>query len=233
MSQAKYKLIADYIRSQINKRKWLEGFKIPSEMELSELFCASRMTARKAVDLLVHEDLLKRAPSIGTFVNPPRAQSSLLEIKNIKDEIIERGHSHDMVVLSKMTLTPNTKVAFELSAFETKVFKIVILHLENDIPIQLEERYVNAELIPNFLEQDFSHITSSEYLMEVAPLSNAKVMIEAIIPSKILKHHLKLDDNTACLKITRTTFSENVPVSLGYLYYPADKYRVTSQLSVN
>ncbi|KGK00143.1 UTRA domain-containing protein [Thalassotalea sp. ND16A] len=228
MTQPKYKVIAEAILTKIQTGEWLEGDKIPSEMELAELFSASRMTARKAVDSLVHAEYLERLPSVGTFIKAPKAQSSLLEIKNISDEIIARGHDHKMVVLSKMTLVPNDKVAFELSAFESKVFKIVILHYENDTPIQLEERFVNAELVPQFLEQDFTKITANQYLTLVAPLSEAHVTVEAIEPSNILKHHLHISSGTPCLKIIRSTFSDGKAISYAMLYHPADKYKLTS-----
>ncbi|MDG2393156.1 MAG: GntR family transcriptional regulator [Thalassotalea sp.] len=163
MTKPKYKIIADHVRDKVVSKQWLEGDRIPSETELSELFLASRMTARKAVEQLVAEGLLERSPSIGTFVKAPKAQSSLLEIKNIRDEILERGHEHKVVVLSKNSLVPNDKVALELSSWDVKVYKVVILHFENNTPIQLEERYVNASFVPEFLDQDFTKKTSSEY----------------------------------------------------------------------
>jgi len=230
MVQAKYKVIADYVKAQINAKKWSEGFKIPSETELSASFSASRMTARKAIDEVVSSGLLKRVPSVGTFVAAPPAQSSLLEIKNISEEITARGHSHKMTVLSKMTLIPNDSVAQTLSSFNSKVFKIVIIHFENETPIQLEERYVNADRVPNFLEQDFSKTTANEYLSSVFPLTDAEIVVEAIMPTKILKHNLEIDENIPCIKVSRSTQSNGYPISHAILYYPSDKYKLTSSI---
>ncbi|WP_019028662.1 UTRA domain-containing protein [Colwellia piezophila] len=206
------------------------GYKIPSETELSVSFSASRMTARKAVDEIVNKGLLKRIPSVGTFVEEPPAQSSLLEIKNISKEISARGHRHKMTVLSKMTLIPNDSVAQSLSSFNSKVFKIVIIHFENDIPIQLEERYVNADLVPNFLEQDFSKITANEYLSSVHPLTDAEIVIEAIMPTNILKHNLEIDEKTPCIKVSRSTMSNGYTISHAILYYPSNRYKLTSSI---
>jgi GntR family histidine utilization transcriptional repressor len=33
-------------------------------------------------------------PGVGTFVKEPRARSSLLELRNIAEEIAARGHAH-------------------------------------------------------------------------------------------------------------------------------------------
>ncbi|GAA5133347.1 UTRA domain-containing protein [Thalassotalea piscium] len=232
MAQAKYKEIAEFIKKQIDTNVWPVGYKIPSETDLSVSFSASRMTARKAVDEVANLGLLKRIPSVGTFVEGKPAKSSLLEIKNIADEITARGHYHQMTVLSKMTIVPNGAIANTLSSFNSKVFKILIIHSENGVPIQLEERYVSAKKVPHFLEQDFSKITASEYLSSVCPLTDAEIEVEAIMPSKILRHNLQIDENIPCIKVSRSTQSNGQPISLAILYYPSDKYKLTSSIHI-
>lgn len=232
MNLPKYRIIADYISNKLTSLEWQEGYKIPSETELAMQFSASRMTARKSIEELVLKGLLKRVPSVGTFVASPQAQSSLLEIKNISNEIASRGHVHSMTVLSKLTLIPNGELAFALESLDKKVFKVIIIHHENNVPIQLEERYVNAEKVPLFLEQDFSKTTVNEYLSSVAPLTDAEISIEAVMPTKILKHNLKLEDMTPCLKVTRTTLSNKQPISFAILYHPADRFKLTSIIHV-
>ena len=150
MKLPKYRLISNEIKKKISASLWKAGSQIPSETELANHFSASRMTARKAVDELVNSGVLERVASVGTFVKEPAAQSSLLEIRNIADEIRSRGHVHKMTVLSKLMLIPNDAIAFTLSLNSRTVYKIIIVHWENDQPIQLEERYVNAERVPLF-----------------------------------------------------------------------------------
>tara|TARA_R110002167_G_scaffold366330_1_gene594907 strand:- start:3144 stop:3848 length:705 start_codon:yes stop_codon:yes gene_type:complete len=233
MIQPKYKLIAEFITDKLESKKWHEGYRIPSETELANQFSASRMTARKAVDEVVSLGLLKRIPSVGTFVKSTQPQSSLLEIKNIADEISSRGHSHKMTVLSKLSLVPNDAVAISFPLQSKTVFKIIIIHFENDIPIQLEERYVNAEKVPDFLQQDFSKITAHQYLTSVAPLTEAEITVEAVMPTKILKHNLHLNSNTPCLKVTRSTYSNGQPISFVVLYHPANMFKLTSSYSLD
>lgn len=233
MAQPKYRLIADFIKNQLGSLKWREGFQIPSETELASQFSASRMTARKAVDEVVSLGLLQRVPSVGTFVRAiSSTQSSLLEVKNIADEILARGHNHKMIVLSKLRLVPNETIATTFSSQGASVFKIIIIHHENDIPIQLEERYVNAQKVPDFLQQDFSKITANEYLSSIAPLTEAEISVEAVMPTQILRHNLRLDDHTPCLKVTRSTYSNGQPISYVVLYHPADKFKLTSRFKI-
>lgn len=233
MNIPKYKVIADYINNKLASLEWTEGHQVPSETELASQFSASRMTARKSVDSLVSKGLLRRVPSVGTFVSYIQAQSSFLEIKNISDEIKSRGHKHNMVVLSKMIMEPTSDQIFPLDSENKKIFKVVIIHYENEIPIQLEERYVRASKAPLFMEQDFSTITVNEYLSSIAPLTEADISIEAIIPSQILKHNLKISDSVACLKVTRSTISHGEQVSYVNLYHPGDKFKFTGKVRVD
>ncbi len=233
MKLPKYRLISDEIKRKIGNSLWAVGHKIPSETELANHFSASRMTARKAVDELVNSGLLERVPSVGTFVKEPISQSSLLEIRNIADEIKSRGHTHKMTVLSRLTLIPNDAVKLTLSLQSKKLYRIIIVHWENEQPIQLEERYVNADRIPLFLQQDFSQVTASEYLNSVSPATEAEVTIEAMMPTKILKHNLLLEENIPCLKVTRITHSHGQPISYAVLYYPANRYKFTNHINID
>tara|TARA_R110001583_G_scaffold561_13_gene5036 strand:- start:5188 stop:5895 length:708 start_codon:yes stop_codon:yes gene_type:complete len=232
MTLPKYKVIAQYIRAQLENSTWQAGFQIPSEISLANQFFASRMTARKAIEKLVNQDLLERTPSVGTFVKAHKAQSSILEIKNIAEEITLRQNQHRMVVLSKLTLIPNNAISFALSTPNSPTYKVVIVHYENDTPIQLEERYVNADLVKNFLKQDFTKITSHEYLSSVAPLTEADTTLEAVMPSEFLKKNLQMPDYTPCIKLSRITKSNGQAISFVNLYYPADRYKLTSHINV-
>jgi hypothetical protein len=53
------------------RRDWLPGEQIPSLDDLSKSHGVSRVTARKAVLLLIDEGLLETRPRWGTFVTEP------------------------------------------------------------------------------------------------------------------------------------------------------------------
>ena len=72
-SQAKYRQIADILRERIRRGRYKPGETIPSYPRLRELFEVSDITVRKAVALLVNENLLRmeRGRGKGFFVMPP------------------------------------------------------------------------------------------------------------------------------------------------------------------
>ncbi|MBU2894871.1 histidine utilization repressor [Colwellia sp. D2M02] len=228
---AKYSVIKQYICENIESGEWPQNAKVPSENELTQQFDVSRMTARRALQELTEQGILVRSQGAGTFVATFKSQSSLLEIRNISDEISERGHSHHakQLLLKSIAVTEELAILLNLKNNE-HVYYSEILHCENKHPIQLEQRYVNASLVPEYLLQDFTEITPHEYLSSVAPLTEATHEIEAVLASSVVCEQLEIDKQTPCLQVKRRTWSKQGVVSVAILTAPGDKYRLGSHL---
>ncbi len=92
MAQPRYAQIKSHLLQQIEQGELPPGTKVASENRLSEQFGVSRMTAKRALDDLADAGFLIRSQGLGTFVADSRPMSSMLQIRNIADEIRERGH---------------------------------------------------------------------------------------------------------------------------------------------
>ena len=230
---AKYTIIKQFICENIESGEWPQNAKVPSENELTQQFDVSRMTARRALQDLTEQGILVRSQGAGTFVATFKSQSSLLEIRNISDEINERGHQHKakQLILRSIAVTEELAILLNLKNNE-HVFYSEILHLENDETIQLEQRYVNASLVPEYLLQDFSQITPHEYLSSVAPLTEATHEIEAVLAKANICQQLEINSSTPCLQVKRRTWSKQGVVSFAMLTSPGDKYRLGSHLVI-
>ena len=228
---AKYTIIKQYICDNIESGQWPQNAKIPSENKLTEQFGVSRMTARRALQDLTEQGILVRSQGAGTFVATVKSQSSLLKIRNISDEISERGHEHHAIqlYLKSIQITEELAILLNLKTSEP-VFYSEILHFENDDLIQLEQRYVNALLVPKYLLQDFTKITPHEYLSSVAPLTEATHEVEAVIAEQHICQRLGIDKTIPCLQIRRRTWSKHGIVSLAILTSPGSKYRLGNHL---
>lgn len=228
---SKYAIIKQHICENIESGQWLQHSKVPSENELAEIFSVSRMTARRALQELTEQGILVRTQGAGTFVATFKSQSSLLEIRNIADEISERGHSHHALQLVLKSVSINEELAILLNVKSSQaVFYSEILHFENNKAIQLEQRYVNNKLVPNYLEQDFTKVTPHEYLSHEAPLTEATHEIEAVLASEHICQLLAIDAQQPCLQVKRRTWSTQGVVSVAILTSPGNKYRLGSHL---
>lgn len=228
----KYIVIKQHICQNIESGKWPQHFKVPSENELTLQFNVSRMTARRALQDLTEQGILVRSQGSGTFVATFKSQSSLLEIRNISDEINERGHKYhaQQLMLKSIAVTEEVAILLNLKNNE-HVYYSQVLHFENDQPIQLEQRYVNASLVPEYLLQTFTELTPHEYLSSVAPLTEATHEIEAILANNEVCQLLNINNTDPCLQVKRRTWSSKGIVSLAILTSPGSKYRLGSHLT--
>lgn len=231
LKPAKYTIIKQYICEKIESGQWLEHSKVPSENELTEQFSVSRMTARRALQELTEQGLLVRSQGSGTFVATFKSQSSLLEIRNIADEIQDRGHQHHATQLALQAVEVNEEMAILLALKPgDKAFFSSVLHFENNAAIQLEQRFVNPKLVPHYLTQDYTQITPHEYLSSEAPLTEATHEVEAILATQDICSALAIPATTPCLQVKRRTWSTQGVVSVAILTSPGNKYRLGSHL---
>lgn len=228
-----YKQIKQFILDNIETGHWPVGHRISTELELTEQFNVSRMTVNKAIRDLVSDGKLQRRPRLGTFVCAPeeKAESPLLDIRNIADEVISRGKNYHSKVLKQVALAADENVATKLGVMlGSQVFYSEIIHFANKSPLQLEVRWVNCRYAPHYLEQNFSLITPNQYLSQNCPLSAIEHTVEAIIPDSHTKQLLQLTSNEPCLLLNRRTWSGDKLISSALLYHPGSKYKLTSKV---
>ena len=232
MTTPKFAQIKQFIVDKIRSGLWQENQRVPSENELSTQFSVSRMTARRALSELTESGILTRSQGLGTFVASFKSQSSLLEIKNIADEVKERNGNYTCSVLILESISAVAPIAIVLGVeVDSVVYRSVLVHNENDSPIQLEERFVNPALASGYLQQDFSATTPHEYLSSVAPLTQARHTVEAIMPNNEMCQWLNLYNEEPCLQVIRRTWSVNGIVSFARLVSPGSKYRLGGHLT--
>jgi GntR family histidine utilization transcriptional repressor len=228
----KFALIKQYIIDNVQAAKWIENQRVPSENELAAQFSVSRMTARRALSELTDAGILTRSQGLGTFVASLKSQSSLLEIKNIADEVQARNGVYSSSVLSLESIAAIAPIAIALGVeINSQIYRSVIVHNENEQPLQVEERFVNPALAILYLQQNFSHITPHEYLSQVAPLTEARHTVEAIMPTSEVCQWLNLYHEEPCLQVIRRTWSSEGIVSFTRLISPGSKYRLGGHLT--
>jgi len=225
-----YEQVKAHIRAQIASGDWKPGDPVPSEAALMRAFGVSRMTAHRALRELAVEGLVTRVQGSGTRVAALHPIASRLEIRDIHEEIAERGHRHGTRVLLVASERARAEVAQALGlARGARVFHTVLVHLENGVPIQFEDRHVNPAAAPDYLQVDFSRITPTHHLMEHAPLTEADYRIEACLPNAEEAHELGIPRKEPCLVMSRRTVSGGVVASVARLVYPGSRYRFAGQ----
>jgi GntR family transcriptional regulator, histidine utilization repressor len=200
---------------------------------LVQQFGCARMTVHRALRDLEDEGLIERRQGSGSYVAQLHPISNLLQVRDIHDEIRERGHTHSTRVcgVQRAKADARTSTAMRLPR-GAAVYHVQLVHLENGVPIQLEDRHVNPALAPDLLAHDFTRVTPSFVLFEHAPLTEAEQVVEAVLATPEQARLLDVAADSALLMVSRRTVSQGVVASVARLYHPGARYRLLGRFSV-
>lgn len=220
-----YLRVKHMISQRIYDGTWPVNKKIPSESELVNLLGCSRMTVNRALRELTTEGLLVRIQGVGSFVAEGQGRTALFQVNNIAEEILARNHKHhaQVLVLEKIQANAEQSVLMQIRGGQT-LFHSIIVHFENDVPVQIEDRLVDPVIIPDYLDQDFQNITPNAYLMSKAPVTEGEHVVTAILATAQECKWLKINKTEPCLLIRRRTWSNKQLVSSARLIYPGSRY---------
>lgn len=225
-----YEQVKAFIRGRIGGGQWKPGDPVPSEAALMQQFGISRMTVNRALRELATEGLVTRIQGSGTRVAELHRISSRLTIRDIHEEVAERGHVHSTRVLLAAREKAGAAMAQSLGLrTSAAVFHSVLVHLENSVPIQYEDRYVNPAAAPDYLKTDFTLQSPTLHLLQHAPLTEASYSIEACLPTAQEARELGIKRTDPCLAMMRRTVSGANVASVARLVYPGTRYSFAGQ----
>ena len=228
--QPLYLQVKRHILDNISSGKWATSARVPSENDIVRSFGISRMTANRALRELRDEGVLVRVAGVGSFVADQHVHAHPLEVRSIAAEIRARGHVHRADVVSVEPVRAVAQLAADFGvAPHTLLYCSLIVHYENDLAVQLEDRYVLASLAPDYLKIDFSRTTPYDYLVKVAPLQEAEHLLRAVMPDQRTRKLLAMKRDEPCLLMIRRTWTAGRIASVAHLYYPGSRYEMSGR----
>jgi GntR family histidine utilization transcriptional repressor len=228
--QPLYLQVKRHILDNIGSGKWGTSSRVPSENDIVKSFGVSRMTANRALRELRDEGVLVRIAGVGSFVADRHAHGHPLQIRGIDAEIRERGHAHRAEIVSLERIRAVAELAEDFGvAPGTELYYSVIVHFENERPLQLEDRYVLPQLAPDYLRMDFKQTTPHEYLIKAAPLQQAEHVLRAEMPDERTRKLLLMKKGEPCLVVIRRTWAADRIASVARLYHPGSRYELSGR----
>jgi GntR family transcriptional regulator, histidine utilization repressor len=222
---APYAKVKQHLKDGLAAGLWPPGALMPSEAELVAEFGVSRMTVNRALRELQAEGLVQRTQGVGTFAAPLHKVSSTLTISDVHDEIVTRGHTHEARVHLQRSEPAAAPLAAQLGLQPGEpVFHTLIVHFEDGVPLQCEDRFVNPAEAPLYLQADFTRTTPTHVLFESTALWRAQYHIEASRPTAQEARLLGIEADAPCLVIVRRTFSRSAPITIARLVHPGSRY---------
>ena len=210
--------------------EWPPGHRLPFEVDLAAQYGCSRMTVNKVMGQLVRSGLIERRKKSGSFVAQPKAQSAVLEIHDIKDEVQSLKLAYGYALISRAKRRSDAEDMRRLGLSKaTDVVDITCLHSAGHEPFCLEKRLINLAMVPQAADFDFVQIAPGPWLLAEVPWTSAQHSIQAISADKEEAKLLRLPAQHACLVIERQTWGQGGPVTNVRLTYPGNRHVVTAQ----
>ncbi len=224
-----YERIKAEIRTRIREGEWGPGDPIPGESELAASFGVSRLTAHRALRELAREGVIERRRRRGSRVAVRTGRDIVLEIPRIERLVAELGAVYELRLLARRTLVPPAEIRarLELAAGE-RALHLLLLHLADRRPFQLEDRWINLLAVPAAADADFTAIAPGSWLLEHVPWSEAEHVIAAENADPATAAALGIRPGEAVLVIERRTRNRNRVVTWARFRHPGASYRLAT-----
>jgi GntR family transcriptional regulator len=146
--ETRYQQIADELRARIEGGELAPGRLLPSEADLSRTYGASRVTVRRALEVLREEGLVDSRQGFGWFVAADPVRQSLGRLGTIERQLTDEGVRSERRVVDFRFMAAPPRLAALLDT--DTVLRVRRLNLADDEPFALvtvwcPERY-GAEL---------------------------------------------------------------------------------------
>ncbi len=225
-----YAQVKQHIVGRVAAGEWPDGARLPSEHELTQSLGVSRMTVHRALRELSAEGVVSRIQGVGTFISRAKPHSELIEIRDIAEDIVAQGHRHHcrLVRLDAVRATMELATPFGLRP-GAKILHSVVVHSEDDTPIQIEERFISPAFAPDYLAQDFSRATTNRYLQSIASATELEHVVFAVPADAQTADLLHIAPNDACLRLMRRTWVGALPATQSLFTYPGSRYSLGSR----
>ena len=228
----RYLEIARDIERAILSGRWPPGHRVPPETELTERYSCARMTVSKALSSLVHAGLIERRRRLGTFVAMPSRQSAMLEVLDLKDEILARGSTYRYRLLSRALARASTPEAAKLGLHKgAPVLRLRALHIASDTPFALEERLINVAEVPHSVEEPFRQISAGAWLIAHVPWTEAEHRISATAASGAEADKLQVELRSACLVVERQTWRLDRTITHVRFVFPESMHHLVARFT--
>jgi GntR family transcriptional regulator len=193
--------VADAVRARIADGEFATGGVLPSESDLSGQFGVSRVTVRKALEMLRDEGLVDARQGFGWFVAGRPMRQVLGRLATIEEQLRDGGHEPQRQVLEFAFERAPREVAAVLGPGQ--VLRVKRLNLADGAPFAIVTVWCPARLAQHLSRADVER--SPFYELLDVPLKGATQTIAADSADEHEAGLLGVPVGSAVLRCTRVT----------------------------
>ena len=219
------------IEARILSGEWPPGFRIPTEHELMTQYACSRMTVNNAMAALVAGGLVTRNKRAGTVVAKPPMHSAVLRIPDIRHEVEERGGVYAYLCLAvEFREACCVYLGPEGHDLGESVF-VRCVHLDDGVPLVLEERHIFLNSIPEARAVDFTVTPPGAWLIDHVAWTEAEHRISARAADAAAARALAVATGATCLVVERKTWRGTETITQVRQLFRSDTYELIARFS--
>ncbi|MCH8467046.1 MAG: GntR family transcriptional regulator [Roseinatronobacter sp.] len=215
-----WKAIRRDLLEHIQSGRWKPGDKIPREVELADHYGCTRSTVGRALRDLAVAGFLDRKRKGGTTVAPNPTRKAPLDVPILREAIRAAGHVPGYRLLHAGLYSAPPDVAKALGQSGTpELLHVQALYLADALPHQIEDRWLVPAMVRGLGPDHWQEQPVDEWLLSNAPLTKARIEIEAIgLPADLAPHMGQMPGSPSLL-VTRISWKQARPIGLLRLYH--------------
>lgn len=224
-----YLQLAHNLRDHIADGGIGQGSALPSERDLSTMMGMSRVTVRKAIEMLIEEGLLIRKHGSGTFV-ARRIVAPGGDLSSFSEDARLRGDDAQVIWILRAYASPTEEEAAALGvAMTASVARLGRVRLSGGEPLAIEHAVVPAAFLPE-LEALGDSLYDALDVAGMRPVSGTQ-RIRASLATPTEAGILSIRENAEILRIERLTRAKDGRiVEFTRSAYRGDRYDFVTDL---
>jgi GntR family transcriptional regulator len=232
-----YQQLYVLLRQKIDGGEFKDGIAIPTEKDLVKAYDVSRVTTRKAMQLLVDDNLVVRIPGKGTFVQTGRIEENLISLQGFAELMVTRYPDQVMEVHSFEVIPAPNDISKALQIQEdSHLIRIKRRHVVSTHPLALAIIYLPFDLGKSLTVDEVSNTPIYTLLTqkEGVTIEHANQRISAVRANGEIADLLEVPRGSPVLLVKRITYSEeDRPLEYIELYYPGEQHELIVELHRN
>lgn len=226
-----YLRLAAILRGLVELGELRGGDALPSERELAQAAGLSRVTVRKALEVLTDEGLIARRQGAGSFVAPQIAQPASVLI-GFTEDMRRRGVEATSRLIAKSVGLPDPSEMLKLGLSPAdRVLRLSRVRLSDGAPLGIEHAVVPAAALGSpALGDSLYAALKAQGNMPVRALQRVQAGIASAEEAALLG----LAPGSAVLRIERRSFLANGrPIEVTVSAYRGDRYDFVAELTLD
>ncbi len=224
-----YLQLANKLSEGIHSGLWQPDEALPSERMLSDTLDISRVTARKAIDILCERGMLTRKRGSGTYITP-KLEQPLSRLTNFSEELRQRGFNPGSQWLSRETGIASAEeiLALGLSP-NTVVSRLKRLRTADNVVMAIESSTIPAQYLPDpkVINDSLYGYLDAHTLLPTRALQHIRAVNATAEQARLAN----IKQGAAMLYITRVGYLDSgAAIELTHSYCRSDYYDFVAEL---